>query len=420
MARVLLVTLIFSPDGVSTSTLLTELALELQQMGHDITVLTTTPHYNEDVEALCSQPLHCRWGSILYQSSCNGIPVLHAKVSAKSSRVKSRLLDYGRFHTISTIAGLTITNSCDVIIAPSPPLTIGISAWLLSLVRGAPFLYNVQEIYPDIAVRLGVLKNRSVIRLMERLESFIYKRSHVVVVISEWFRRRLLEKGVSKDKITVIPNFVDTNFIQPGDRSNAFSKQYGLEDKFVVLYAGNIGLTQNFENILETANRLTHLKDVCFLIVGDGARRSWLKDQLNRQELPNVMLLPYQPRSVIPQMYASSDVCLVPLKGGTAQGTFPSKIYTIMAAGRPAIVAADQNSELSWVTTTSGCGWTVPPDDSIKLSNSIKNAYHLRLDMQIMGQIGRNYVEKHHSKKIVAMKYDALIRAIVNNKPFET
>lgn len=413
MAKILLITLIFSPDGVSTSTLLTELALELQEMGHDLTVLTTTPHYNKDVEALCSQPLHSKWGSILYQSSCNGIPVFHAKVSAKSNKVKSRLFDYARFHTISAFAGLTIANRCDVIMAPSPPLSIGISAWLLGLARKIPFIYNVQEIYPDIAVKLGVLKNRRIIWLMEKMERFIYDRSQVVVVISEWFRRRLIEKGVPEDKVIVIPNFVDTHFIQPEKRSNPFSARYGIKDKFVVLYAGNVGLTQNFENILEASNRIADLDDICFLVVGDGARRSWLESQLQQHKLANVTLLPYQPRSVIPQMYASADVCLVPLKKGTAQETFPSKIYTIMAAGRPAIVAADQNSELTWITRNAGCGWAVPPDDAIGLSNSIRQAYQKKSDLPRMGQLGREYVEKHHSKKAIAKKYDALIRAIV-------
>ena len=253
MANLLLLTLVFSPDGVSTSALLTELAHELKVLGHDITVFTTTPHYNVECDARAQQPLRPRLGRILYQSDCNGIPVYHASIPNKGNRIKARLLDYTRFHVISTIAGIAHSKPYDVILAPSPPLTIGISAWILGRSRCAPFIYNVQEIYPDIAVSLGMMRNEFLIRAMKSIELIIYKRARFVVVISEWFRRRLLLKGVPDDKLRVISNFVDTDCMKPGDRQNEFAKRHELEDKFIVLYAGNIGLTQNLENILSAA-----------------------------------------------------------------------------------------------------------------------------------------------------------------------
>jgi colanic acid biosynthesis glycosyl transferase WcaI len=415
-ARILLLTLVFAPDGVSTSVLMTELALELQALGHKVTVLTTTPHYNVDSEARERQPLKSLWKCLLYQSDFNGIPVYHASIPVKGNRVGARLLDYARFHTISTIAGLTITRDYDVILAPSPPLTIGLSGWLLGTVRSVPFMYNVQEIYPDVAVSLGVLRNRHVIRAMECLERFVYARAQVVVVISEWFRRRLLARGVPIKKLRVIPNFVDTDFMQPGNRHNRFSAAHDLDDQFVVLYAGNIGLTQGFDTILKTAQRLAHIPDLLFLIVGDGARRPWLEEQLVRERFLNVTLLPYQPRSIVPQIYASSDLCLVPLKRGTAQETFPSKIYTIMAAGRPVITSADFDSELVWLVKEADCGWGVPPDDAEALAMSIEQAYHFRGTLQQKGHNGRGYVVSHHSRQAVALQYHELIEQVVNNK----
>jgi len=415
--RILLLTLVFSPDSVSTSVLLTELALELKKLGHDLTVLTTTPHYNVEPEARQRQPLQPRWGKWLYQSDCQGIPVYHAAIPVKGSRVGARLLDYLRFHALSTLAGLTIAKDYDVILAPSPPLTIGLSAWILALFRHVPFIYNVQEIYPDVAVSLGLLRNRLVIRLFEGLERFIYARSRQVSVISEWFRRRLLAKGVPSHKLTVIPNFVDTNFMTPGPRQNPFGAEHNLSDKFVVLYAGNIGLTQGFETIMAAARRLAPMPDIHFLIVGDGTRRAWLERQLAEQPLDNVTLLPYQPRSVVPQIYASSDLCLVPLKQGTAQETFPSKIYTIMAAGRPVIASADPNSELAWVVEEARCGWAVPPDDAPALAQAIERAYQERETLAAKGQHGRTYVVANHSLQAVARQYDALVRAVVAKTP---
>ena len=165
-----------------------------------------------DPEARARQPLEREWGGLLYRSDCEGIPVYHASIPVKGSRVGARLLDYARFHAISTLAGLTLIGHPDVILAPSPPLTIGLSAWALSLARRAPFIYNVQEIYPDVAVSLGVLKNRRMIRAMESLERFIYARSRVVTVISEWFRRRLLTKGVPAEKLKDDPELCRHGF----------------------------------------------------------------------------------------------------------------------------------------------------------------------------------------------------------------
>ena len=411
MSRILILSLVFPPDGVSTSILFGELAEELKALGHHITVLTTTPHYNEDKEALMRQPLKPKLSGFYYESNFRGIPVIHAPIPMKRNRVVRRMLDYARFHIISTIAGIMLSDKFDIILTPSPPLTNGLSAWLLGVFRRRPFVYNVQEIFPDIAVSLGVLKNKNIIRRIEWLEKFIYDRSDVVVVISDWFRKRLINKGISEEKIKVIPNFTDTDFMKPKNRQNGFSAVHGLNDKFVVLYAGNIGLTQNFENILAAASRLKHLKDLCLLIVGDGTRSKWLEKKL-KKSYSNVKFLHYQPRSVIPEMYASSDVCLVPLKGGTAQETFPSKIYTIMSAGRPAIVAADPDSELTWIVKQSGCGWAVPPDNEEALSDVIERIYNQRDDISKRGELGRKYVERYHSRRAVAEQYDLLIRRI--------
>lgn len=395
---------------------MTELASELQNLGHEITVLTTTPHYNVEPDARARQPLTRRWGGLLYQSHIQGIPVYHASIPVKGSRVSARLLDYARFHAISTIAGLTVAGDYDVILVPSPPLTIGLSAWLLGVLRQVPFIYNVQEIYPDVAVRLGVLSNPRIIRMMEWLERFIYARAKKVSVISELFRRRLRKKDVPEKKLVVIPNFVDTEFIQPKDNKNSFSAKHKLDKKFIVLYAGNIGLTQGFETIMKAADQLVHLPNLQFLIVGDGTRRAWLEKQLSKQSYANVMLLPYQPRSRVPEIYATSDLCLVPLKRGTAIATFPSKIYTIMAAGRPVVASADAESELAWVVEQAECGWVVSPDNAIALAKAIEYAYHNQDEARSKGQQGRHFVVSHHSRQVVSRQYDALIQQVTNDK----
>lgn len=414
MAKLLLLTLVFPPDSVSTSMLLGDLAKELKKLGNDITVLTTTPHYNQEPEALARQPLCKRGLGLLYRSTYFGIPVYHVSIPVKGSRVGSRLIDYARFHIISTIVGIFVSSRYDLMLVPSPPLTIGLSAWLLGLIKRVPFIYNVQEIYPDIAIKLGVLCNWRLIRLMEWLERFIYNHASVVVVISNWFRRRLLFKGVPDEKICVIPNFVDTDFIKPAAKNSSFARIYGLQNQFVVLYAGNIGLTQSFETIIAAADKLANLPNLQFLIVGNGTRQSWLKKELAQKQLSNIRLLSYQPHSIVPQIYASSDVCLVPLKKGTAQGTFPSKIYSIMAAGRPAIISADNDSELTAVVKQAGCGLLTPPDDTNDLVKAIEYVYSHQIDLQRMGQKGREYVLKYHSRQAIGHQYHKLISEMLS------
>jgi len=392
---------------------MSELAQDLQTKGHQVTVLTTTPHYNDEPEAAERQPLQPYWGHRVQESELNGIRVLHVYAAPKGSRVWSRALDYARYHALGTLLGVLAVERPDVLLAPSPPLTIGLQAWLLGVLRRAPFVYNVQEIYPDIAVKLGVLRNRALIGAMERAEQFIYRRAARISVISEWFRRALTAKQVPADKLSVIANFVDTDFVRPAARANTFCEERGLEDKFTVLYAGNIGLTQGFETVLETAQQLASVQQIQFLIVGGGARREWLAQRLVERQVPNVTLLPYQPRSRVPEIYASADLCLVPMKAGTARDTFPSKVYTIMAAGRGVVASAEPDTELAWVVGQAGCGWVVPPDDASALSDAVQYAYAHRGELLERGARGRTYVVAHHSREAIAQQYDELIREVV-------
>lgn len=412
MARILLHSLVFAPDGVSTAVLMSELAVELAGRGHTVTVLTTTPHYNVDEDARSRQPLQRAWGGFVYYSEYRGIPVLHVRVAAGRRRIASRLWAYLCFHVVSTLVGCLSPARWDVILVPSPPLTIGLTAWLIALRHRVPFLYNVQEIYPDVAVSLGVLRNGSLIKLLEWVEAFVYARSSVIVTISESFRQRLLDKRVPSAKLAVIPNFVDTDFVAPGARHNEFSARYGFHNSFVLLYAGNIGLTQGFETLLDAVERLRDLDHLRVLLVGDGARRPWLEDQLAHRGAQRVILLPYQPRSVVPQLYASSDLCIIPMKAGTAHGTFPSKVYTIMAAGRPVVVAAEADSELAWVVRDANCGWVVDPDDPAAFACAIARAHADPNGLHDRGVRGREYVVANHSRQAIGQRYAALISQV--------
>lgn len=414
MSRILLHTLVFPPDGVSTSTLLSELMQDLQAIGHRVTVLTTRPHYNRDPDAEAKQPLHLRLGGLYSISEHHGMRVIHTWMPRKGQGTSSRLRDYLIFHVLSLVFGVLMIGRQDVVIAPSPPLSIGVIGWLLAALKGGRFIYNIQELYPALAVQMGLTTTHSrTYKLMAQLEKFVYGRADALTVICEPFREHVRSLGFADHKIHKIPNFVDIGFIRPLAKDNPLARQHDLLNKFVVQYAGNIGLTQSFDILLEVADRLSNEKNIQFLIVGDGARREYIADQITRRKLRNITLLPYQPRSEVPYIYAAADVSLVPLMAGTARTTIPSKIYTIMASGRPVLASVDTDSELVWIIENAKCGLAVPPDDADALESAIRRAFASQAEFKVFGENGRQYVEAHFSRQAVTEQYHLLIDNMV-------
>ena len=411
MSRVLLHSLVFSPDGVSTAYIMTDLALELKRLGHSVTVLTTTPHYNINQEALEAQPMKKHWLGLLYYSECDGLPVWHVKLPMKGSRVWARAVDYVRFHILSLIASLYTIGPQDVVIATSPPLTIGIISWLLGLRWHAPAIYKVAEVYPDLAIRQGMIRGKIMIGIMRWLEQLVYSRSAMIVPIADQFRDVIRGRGVPDQKLLTIRDFVDTNLYRPLSRINQFAISHGLLDDFIVLYAGNVGLVQDWESVLFAAAALSELP-IKFVIVGDGARWEWLSDEIKKHNLHNVKLLGYQAKELMPQINASCDISTIPMTRAGAQDGFPSKIYSNLASAKPVIVSADPNSEMAEIVRFVGCGRVVPPEDRQAYADAVLSAFHDRELLPAEGERGRKFVEKGYSKEAIAQKYDALIKQL--------
>lgn len=411
MSRVLLHSLVFSPDGVSTSYIMTDLALELKRLGHSVTVLTTTPHYNINQKALEGQPMKKRWLGLLYYSECGGIPVWHVKLPMKGSRVWTRAVDYVRFHILSLIASLYTIGPQDVVIATSPPLTIGVISWLVGLRWHAPSIYKVAEVYPDLAIRQGVIRGKIMIGIMRWLEQLVYSRSAMIVPIADQFRDVIRGRGVPDQKLLTIHDFVDTALYRPLPRDNPFAKKHGLLEDFIVLYGGNVGIVQDWESVLFAAETLSSLP-IRFVIVGDGARWEWLSGEIVKRGLQNIKLLGYQSKELMPEINASCDIATIPMTRTGAQDGFPSKIYTNLASARPVIVSADLNAEMAAIVRRVGCGRVVPPENRQAFADAVLLAFCERELLPVEGERGRKFVEKDYSKEAIARKYDALIHQL--------
>jgi colanic acid biosynthesis glycosyl transferase WcaI len=392
-----------------------DLARELDKRGHTVKVLAATPHYNVTQSSLEAQPLESRFGGLVHRSDFHGIPVWHVRVPPKEEKIAARALDYLRFHFLSLIAGMFFVGRYDVIVAPSPPLSVGVIAWLLGLTRFAPSIYNVQEIYPDYAVNQGVMTNRRLIRLMTWLERFVYRVSKKVVVISPWFAKIIAPRGIAEGKLEVIPNFVDTELYRPLPRDNAFSRAHDLNRDFVVLYGGNMGLSQDLESVVHAAKELAHLP-IRFVLVGDGVRTKWLVNEIAANQLRNVSYLGYQPRETMPEINASCDLAMIPMKAESTRDTFPSKIYTILACGKSVLVSADENSELEWLIREWHCGRVVPPDDGPAFAAAVLKAYEERDSLGAEGETGRRHVLDKYSKEAVGAEYDRVIADVLRKK----
>ncbi len=413
MARILFLTLVFPPDGVSTAQVMGDLARDLRGRGHAVDVLTTAPHYNRDAEAEARQPLRPYWGPVLKKSDFYGIPVYHTMMPKKGLRVVPRLFAWMGFHVLSAIAGLTILPKPDLIVAPSPPLTIGLVARLIGGFRRAPYLYNVQEIYPDIAIRLGALRSRPLIRFFRGLERFVYRRAAKITVIAPRMLQNLLAKGVPRDKLVLIPNFADVDDLRPLPKDNPFSRRYGLHDVFTISYAGNLGAPQGLDTFLESAALLKDESGLRFLMLGDGMQRESLRQRLEELRLSYFLFLPHQPYSLVPQIYAASDANLVPQAAETGCDAVPSKVYRIMACGRPVVAVTDPASDLAQLVREAACGAVVTPGSAPALAHAILWAYRHQEEWRAMGEAGRLFVARRYSRSAVADRYDHLVRTLV-------
>jgi colanic acid biosynthesis glycosyl transferase WcaI len=402
--KVMVITPQYAPDFGPSTPIYTALCEDLQRLGLAVTVIAAFPHYagsNRNFK-------YPRQFFMRYKS--NGVRILRTYIySMTRSSPLRRLLHYGSFNFSSAMAALAAEKP-NILLADAPVLWSGMPLLMRAVSMGIPFIYVVHDIYPDVLLRLGVVTNKHLLKLFGAIENFFYKSASKVSVLSEGFSANLVGKGVPKDKIAIIPPCVDTDFIRPLSRENELRSIWKLQSKFVILYAGNFGLSQGLETILGSAEVLKTFKDIVFVFVGDGARRDALIDIAEKRGLSNVRFFSFEPRERVPWVYALADICLVSLKRNIIVESVPSKSYTIMASGRPMLATVDSNTEVGRLINQVQCGLLVEPENPHALAQAIKGIYEDRLLGEEMGNRGRDYVVKNFSRQIAAMDYYKLIK----------
>lgn len=409
MKKILIHSLIFSPDGVSTAYLYNDIALAFKKAGYDVVVLTTTPHFNVVEEQLKEQPM--KWGvwGIFKKSSFKDIPVYHIPQKKFKSTIL-RLVGFVYWHIVSFILGLCIRN-VDVILSPSPPLTIGRINQLLAWFKRCKVVYNVQEIYPDI---LG-LKDGFVHRTLSRMERRVYNGSDAVTTIDRVFYDSIVNRFDDKNKLHIIPNFVDTDLYRPGVSTSELDRGLFPESKSIkVLYAGNIGFAQDWECMVRLADKMKDF-DVEFFVIGEGVMKSYIEEKKSELGLDKVHILPYQPRHLMPAIIAYSDLQFIFMTPQMEGQGFPSKVYTIMACGKPLLVGSGVNTPIVNFLEPLGCAKLVHSHDLEKKTDEMARwlASVSSDELRSMGALGVDVIREYYTKDVVTREYVKLADSIL-------
>jgi len=405
--RILIYSYNYYPEPIGIAPLMTELAEGLVKRGHEVRVITGMPNYPQ-------RQIYDEYKGKLYLTEeRNGVTIQRSYVwvRPKPGLIDRILLD-GSFVTTSLLQALRGWRP-DVILLTVPPLPVSLPAALLGWFRRCPVVLNLQDILPEAAVHVGILKNRSMIRIFEALEKFSYRIANTISVITDGFVENLVGKGVAASKIVCIPNWVDANFIRPLPKeNNAFRIAHQLEGKFVVLYSGNIALTQGLETVIEAATRLQHVPEIAIVIVGEEKALADLRQYCETCNAQNVLLLPFAPREQLPEMLAAADVGLIVQKKNVISFNMPSKTQVLLASGRAIVASVPATGTAARAVEQSGGGIVVAPEAPEALAEAILDLYHHPAKAESLGQQGRKFAETHYAFEQALNQYEALFAAI--------
>ena len=405
--KILIHSIVFSPDGVSTAYLYNDIALGFKDAGYEVVVLTTTPHYNLIETTLQKQPLNRKLFGLFYESDFDGIRVIHIPLKKHKSTI-FRLLSFIYWHLFSLIIGLSI-KKVDFILSPSPPLSIGLISILIAKKNRAKFIYNVQEIYPDLLIKNGALKSNIIIKSLKWLEKYVYNHASAVITIDQKFYDQIVDRFNEKDKLKIVPNFVDTKLYKPISKEvelpNPFKKD---PHKIRLLYAGNIGFYQDWEPVLFAAKKLKDT-NIEFWIIGEGVKKEFLIKEVEKHNLTNIKVFPYQDRELMPLINSFADIHFISICKKMEQEGFPSKVYTIMACSKPMIVITGENTPLYNFLNPLNCSILISNNRNEVFVHSIIELANNESKKQELAQNGYDIIKQYYTKEKVVDQYLKLL-----------
>ena len=313
---------------------------------------------------------------------------------------------------LTALLGSMTIDKPDLVLGFSP-LPMGLSACIISLWHRVPFLFDIQDVFPDSAVSAGLIRSPRLARFLEASEKRLYRHSDHIAIIGEVFRQKLIARGVPESKVTVIPNWADANFIVPAPKHNAFRRSLGLKDEFLVLYSGNMGYACDLDTVLDAAALVKDDSGIQFLLVGEGARKADAEEKARALKLHNIRFLPFQPRNEFPQVLAAADACLVTLNKKSAEFSLPGKVYSMMAAGRPILAVMEPINDIYPMVEREKLGAAVRPGDAEALASAIRTMKASPTETQAAGQRARKFMEQHFTVEACVGQFEKLMCEMV-------
>lgn len=404
--RILFIHQVFLSPSEAGSTRHFELARYLVKSGHQVTIIGSSVNYlTGKADERCA-------GKFSFTENIDGVDIIKSWTYSKIHKsFFSRFLSFISFMLSSVIVGLKMKKP-DVVIGCSPQIFAGVSALIVSRLKGVPFIFEIRDLWPKFAVEMKVLTNSRLIKLAEALEKFLYNKADHFIINSPGFLPHLLSFNISEDKIHLIQNGVDTNMFRPGEKNNDFRAEFDLENKFVVMYAGSHGQANSLHTVIEAARILKENNDIMFLLIGDGKKKNELIELKNSYGLNNVMLINAQPKERMPEICRAADVCLAILEKHEAFKTvYPNKVFDYMAVERPTIIAID--GVIREVVEKAGAGVFVEPENPQALADLVLNLRNDKTMLETYGKNARKYVMENFERHRIAEKLHQMLLNIV-------
>jgi glycosyltransferase involved in cell wall biosynthesis len=398
--RILYVSQYFPPEMGAPSARVHELSREWVRTGHDVTVLTAFPHHPTGIKRPEDRGVWER------RERVDGIDVLRTYVyAAPNQGIARRMISYTSFMLSALALGQLRLSRPDVVIATSPQLLCGVAGYGLARQLGAPFVFEVRDLWPESILAVEAMGENAVVRGLKSLARFLYTRCARIVTVGEGYRRSITELyGIGLDRMSVVPNGVDTSLFVPGPRENEIRREHGWDDRFVLLYLGTHGMAHALDRVLEAARRLQDEPQYLFAFVGEGAEKDNLRRRAAEWGLRNVQFIDQQPKDRVPLYYAACDLGLVTLRDAPLfQEVLPSKIFEILGMERPILLSV--GGEARRLVEASGGGEYVPPQDVEAMVAAIRRLSADRARLADMGRLGRVYVTERYDRRALAARY---------------
>ena len=395
----------FPPEVNAPATRTYEHCRRWVELGHDVTVVSCVPHHpmGKAYPGFKNKLVH-----VDYVDGIKAIKVL-TYITANEGFLK-RTLNYV-FYMVMCILIAPFISKADVVISTSPQFFNGLAGYFVSKIKRAPWLLEIRDLWPESILAVGAIKNERIIRFLEWVERFVYRKADHIVPVTQSFKKHIIERGGRDEAITVIRNGVDLRQFQVLDKNDEFAQEQGLAGKFVASYVGTHGMAHGLMTIIEAADALRDREDIVFLMVGDGAEKARLRSEAKSRGLSNIVMLDQQPKAMMPMIWSVTDMSLVLLKRlDLFKTVIPSKIFESMAMQTPIILGVE--GEVQAIIEESKAGICITPESSSELVEAIIHTNNDKVAYHAMQQAGRRYVSSHFDRQKLADEYLKLLTSL--------